>query len=52
MKILFYDTKSYDKNSFDKESANYPNIEIDYLKTDLVPRQLLWQKASMLSVLL
>ena len=38
MKILFYDTKSYDKNSFEKESANYPNIEIDYLKTDLVPK--------------
>ncbi|MBR5247646.1 MAG: 2-hydroxyacid dehydrogenase [Lachnospiraceae bacterium] len=38
MKILFYDTKSYDKNSFEKESANYPEIEIDYLKTDLVPK--------------
>ncbi len=38
MKILFYDTKSYDKNSFEKETANYPNIEIDYLKTDLVPK--------------
>ncbi len=38
MKILFYDTKSYDKNSFEKESVNYPNIEIDYLKADLVPK--------------
>lgn len=37
MKILFYDTKSYDRNSFEKEQTNYPNIEIDYLKTDLVP---------------
>lgn len=38
MKILFYDTKSYDKNSFEKELQNFPGIEIDYLKTDLVPR--------------
>lgn len=38
MKILFYDTKSYDKNSFEKELSGYPGIEIDYLKTDLVPR--------------
>lgn len=38
MKILFYDTKNYDKNSFEKELANHPGIEIDYLKTDLVPR--------------
>ncbi|MBQ8231769.1 MAG: 2-hydroxyacid dehydrogenase [Lachnospiraceae bacterium] len=38
MKILFYDTKSYDKNSFEKELQNFTGIEIDYLKTDLVPR--------------
>ena len=38
MKILFYDTKSDDKNSFEKEAAHYPEIEIDYLKTDLVPK--------------
>lgn len=38
MKILFYDTKNYDKNSFEKELVRHPGIEIDYLKTDLVPR--------------
>ena len=38
MKILFYDTKSYDKNSFEKELPNFPDIEIDYLKADLVPK--------------
>lgn len=37
MKILFYDTKSYDRMSFDKELAEYPGIEIKYLKTDLAP---------------
>ena len=35
MKILFFDTKSYDKESFDKQAVNYPDIEIEYLKTDL-----------------
>ena len=38
MRILFYDTKSYDKAFFEQECQNYPGIEIDYLKTDLVPR--------------
>ena len=38
MKILFFDTKSYDKESFDKQAANYPGIEIEYLKTDLAPK--------------
>lgn len=37
MKILFYDTKNYDRMSFDKELADYPGIEIKYLKTDLAP---------------
>ena len=37
MKILFYDTKSYDKESFTKQAANYPDIEIDFLKMDLGP---------------
>lgn len=35
MKILFFDTKSYDKDSFEKQISKYPEIEIDYLKTDL-----------------
>lgn len=47
MKILFLNTKNYDKDSFEKQIANYPEIEMDYLKTDLLQRQLLWQKAMM-----
>lgn len=38
MKILFYDTKQYDKNSFDRAIGEYPQIEIDYLETDLDAR--------------
>ena len=38
MKILFFDTKSYDKESFEKQIGNYPEIEMDYLKTDLAPK--------------
>ena len=38
MRILFFDTKSYDKESFDKQAVNYPDIEIEYLKTDLAPK--------------
>ena len=38
MRILFFDTKSYDKDSFQKQVPNYPEIEIDYLKTDLAPK--------------
>ena len=38
MKILFFDTKSYDKESFGKQAVNYPDIEIEYLKTDLAPK--------------
>lgn len=37
MKILFYDTKSYDKESFEKKVGEYPDIQIDYLKSELVP---------------
>lgn len=38
MKILFYDTKPYDQESFDAVLKNYPQITIDYLKTDISPR--------------
>ena len=38
MKILFFDTKNYDKDSFEKQIANYPEIEMDYLKTELAPK--------------
>lgn len=31
-KILFYDTKSYDKESFEKQLANFPEVEIDFMK--------------------
>ncbi len=37
MKILFYDAKKYDIDSFNKELANFADIEIDYLDTDLTP---------------
>lgn len=35
MKILFYDTKKYDRDSFEKALPNYPEIEMDFLDTDL-----------------
>ena len=38
MRILFYDTKSYDSESFKKALSEFPDIEIEFLKTDLVPR--------------
>ena len=38
MKILFYDTKSYDQKSFETTRNAYPEIEIEYLKSDLEPR--------------
>lgn len=37
MRILFYDTKAYDKESFEKEIGNFPEIELDYLESDLEP---------------
>ena len=38
MKILFYDTNQYDRDSFDEILPKYPNITIDYLKTDISKR--------------
>ena len=38
MRLLFYDTKSYDREAFDRAAGAFPDIEIDYLKTDLGPR--------------
>ncbi|MGN0393779.1 MAG: 2-hydroxyacid dehydrogenase [Coprococcus sp.] len=35
MKILFYDTKKYDRDSFEEIGKEYPDIEVDYLETDL-----------------
>lgn len=37
MRILFYDTKSYDKDSFEQKRGEYPEIQIDYLKSELTP---------------
>lgn len=37
MKILFYDTKSYDRDSFEEKRIHYPDLEIDYLKSELTP---------------
>ncbi len=38
MKILFYDTKPYDKDTFEHELPKYPDVQIDYLKTDISPK--------------
>lgn len=38
MNILFYDTKSYDKNSFQDTLKSFPDITIEYTKSDLDPR--------------
>ncbi len=38
MKILFYDTKNYDKDSFQQVLKNYPQVTIEYTKSDLDPR--------------
>lgn len=38
MKILLYDTKKYDRDSFERTAANYPQLQVDYLDTDLSPR--------------
>lgn len=38
MKILFYDTKSYDSDSFNAVLHQFPQIEIEYTKSDLDPR--------------
>lgn len=38
MKILFYDTKSYDKDSFEAALKNFPEIELEYTKSDLDKR--------------
>lgn len=35
MKILFYDTKDYDRDSFEERRADYPEIEIKYLRSEL-----------------
>lgn len=38
MKILFYDTEQYDRDSFGETLSKFPNISIDYLKTDISKR--------------
>ncbi|MBP3892691.1 MAG: 2-hydroxyacid dehydrogenase [Atopobiaceae bacterium] len=38
MKILFYGTRDYDRDSFTKVLADYPDIEIDFTKTNLTWR--------------
>ena len=37
MKIIFFDSKSYDKESFEAKAKDYPDIQIEYLKSELVP---------------
>lgn len=38
MKILFYDAKSYDSESFNSVLKDFPQVEIEYTKSDLDPR--------------
>lgn len=38
MRILFYDTKSYDRDSFTDALREFPDVEIEYTKSDLDPR--------------
>lgn len=47
MKILFYDTQSYDRESFDRTKEQFPEIEVEYLKTGLAARTASWQRATM-----
>ncbi len=35
IKILFYDTKNYDKASFQETLKNFPDITVEYTKSDL-----------------
>lgn len=37
MRILFYDAKSYDKESFQDALSLFPDIQIEYTKSDLDP---------------
>lgn len=37
MKVLFYGTASYDQSSFTRALADYPEIQIDFLTSDLTP---------------
>lgn len=37
LRILFYDTKSYDRDSFEEKKEQYPDIQIEYLKSELTP---------------
>lgn len=38
MKILFFDTKNYDREFFNAELKNFPDVRIEYTKSDLDPR--------------
>lgn len=36
-RILFYDTKGYDKDSFEQKRQEFPEITIDYQRSELTP---------------
>ncbi len=38
MKLLFYDAKNYDVESFTATQREFPDVEIEYIKSDLEPR--------------
>ncbi len=37
MKILFFGTASYDKDSFSRELVDYPDLQVDFIETNLTP---------------
>lgn len=38
MKVLFYDAKPYDVDSFETQLKKYPEVEIEFLDTDINPK--------------
>ena len=38
MKVLFYDAKPYDVDSFETQLRKYPEVEIEFLDTDINPK--------------
>jgi D-lactate dehydrogenase len=38
MKILFYDTKNYDRESFEETLRKFPEVTVEFTKSDLDPR--------------
>ena len=50
LKILFYDTKNYDKDSFEKRRKDYPEIEMEYIESELSPKSIESDISSLLNI--